>query len=650
MWGFMAGLIPHIRGGSLRALAVGSTERSPALPDVPTVAEAGVPGYEAVSWIGMVAPAGTPGPVDGQALGRGARGDAGKGRGRQSGQRRLRDRGEQARGVPPGDGARLRQIRQARPTCSRRRSERYDWTRIKADHGAGVVRRAASMPQTLPAEVRQKLGWLLLDHLRVCSIGARLPWSDWSRRYVGLVGKAGASHVLFSRRDASIRSTRRSSTSPSVRASTPTTPMSARCCIPASRRGRRRWRSPSTPARRGRRCWPRWLPATRPSSASVLRCSRAISSAASRAPAPATASAPRRPPGGCCFTARIAAQKIADALGLAGGYASGLAQFYYSGGSAKRIHAAHAAEGGVSAALLASGGLQRAERHHRRAGRLCPRLRRRFQSGADRGGARPALPSDGCAGEVARGGGAGRRRHRRRCWSCAQQHEFAGDDIASMALGIPKIIQGRLTNPHPVDLQAAQMCLPFSVALAVEDRAGAGRHRDPRRCRISRPGSSDQSLLRPRGAHDDCARRRGRGREQRAFDRGAGQRDAARRPHALASWCRRPRAARRSPFTGEEHEARFTQELSSRVQREGLRRDRRDVARSRPARSALARAGVERCLARLGQIEQLVAQELPRLGIDRLDRGGEGVVLRGVELDDLAALGLDGALRRPLLP
>ena len=35
-----------------------------------------------------------------------------------------------------------------------------------------------------------------------------------------------------------------------------------------------------------------------------------------------------------------------------------------------------------------------------------------------------------------------------------------------MALGIPKIIQGRLTNPHPVDLQAAQMCLPFSVALA----------------------------------------------------------------------------------------------------------------------------------------------------------------------------------------
>ena len=60
MWGFIAGLIPHIRGGALKALAVGGQERSPALPDVPTVAEAGVPGYEATSWIGLLAPSGTP--------------------------------------------------------------------------------------------------------------------------------------------------------------------------------------------------------------------------------------------------------------------------------------------------------------------------------------------------------------------------------------------------------------------------------------------------------------------------------------------------------------------------------------------------------------------------------------------------------------
>lgn len=59
MWGFMAGLIPHIRAGTLVALATGGHERSPALAQVPTFAEAGVPGYEAVSWIGMFAPQGT---------------------------------------------------------------------------------------------------------------------------------------------------------------------------------------------------------------------------------------------------------------------------------------------------------------------------------------------------------------------------------------------------------------------------------------------------------------------------------------------------------------------------------------------------------------------------------------------------------------
>lgn len=49
-----------VQAGKLRALAVTSTKRSPALPDVPTLAESGLPGYEASSWIGLLAPAGTP--------------------------------------------------------------------------------------------------------------------------------------------------------------------------------------------------------------------------------------------------------------------------------------------------------------------------------------------------------------------------------------------------------------------------------------------------------------------------------------------------------------------------------------------------------------------------------------------------------------
>jgi tripartite-type tricarboxylate transporter receptor subunit TctC len=52
--------IPHIRGGKLRALGVTTAKRSVAAPEYPTIAEAGVPGYEHASWVGMLAPAGLP--------------------------------------------------------------------------------------------------------------------------------------------------------------------------------------------------------------------------------------------------------------------------------------------------------------------------------------------------------------------------------------------------------------------------------------------------------------------------------------------------------------------------------------------------------------------------------------------------------------
>jgi len=63
MFDNMPSAIPHVKAGKLRALAVTTAKRSPALPDVPTIAEAGVPGYEATSWFGLLAPAGTPAPV-----------------------------------------------------------------------------------------------------------------------------------------------------------------------------------------------------------------------------------------------------------------------------------------------------------------------------------------------------------------------------------------------------------------------------------------------------------------------------------------------------------------------------------------------------------------------------------------------------------
>jgi tripartite-type tricarboxylate transporter receptor subunit TctC len=55
--------LPQVKAGKLRALAVSPAKRSPAVPDLPTIAEAGVPGYDATAWFGLVAPAGVPRPI-----------------------------------------------------------------------------------------------------------------------------------------------------------------------------------------------------------------------------------------------------------------------------------------------------------------------------------------------------------------------------------------------------------------------------------------------------------------------------------------------------------------------------------------------------------------------------------------------------------
>jgi tripartite-type tricarboxylate transporter receptor subunit TctC len=61
--GSLVQMMPHVRSGKLKALGVSSTRRAAALPEVPTIAEAGVPGFEVANWWGIFAPAGTPAPV-----------------------------------------------------------------------------------------------------------------------------------------------------------------------------------------------------------------------------------------------------------------------------------------------------------------------------------------------------------------------------------------------------------------------------------------------------------------------------------------------------------------------------------------------------------------------------------------------------------
>jgi len=63
MWESLNSISPHARSGKVKALAVSGARRSPGFPDLPTIAEAGVPGYEAGTWTGVIAPAGLPRPI-----------------------------------------------------------------------------------------------------------------------------------------------------------------------------------------------------------------------------------------------------------------------------------------------------------------------------------------------------------------------------------------------------------------------------------------------------------------------------------------------------------------------------------------------------------------------------------------------------------
>ena len=61
--GSLVQMVPHVRSGKLKALGVSGAQRSVAMPEIPTIAEAGVPGYEVANWWAILAPAGTPAPV-----------------------------------------------------------------------------------------------------------------------------------------------------------------------------------------------------------------------------------------------------------------------------------------------------------------------------------------------------------------------------------------------------------------------------------------------------------------------------------------------------------------------------------------------------------------------------------------------------------
>lgn len=421
---------------------------------------------------------------------------------------------------------------------------------------------AANLDATeLPANVRQKLGWLLLDYLRVCSIGARLPWSDWSRRYVDLVGKAGPSHVLFSSEALNPQHATFLNVTFGSSFDADDTHVGAML-----HPGVAAWAAALAVAEHAGVTGHDVLAAVVAGYEVAIRVGLSVQPGHFRRGFQSTGTCDgfgtAAAAGRLLFRGSNARQKIADALGLAGGYASGLAQFYYSGGSAKRIHAAHAAEAGVSAALLAAegysgpndiiegqGGFARAYAGDWNPALIEEGLGQRFHL------MDVLVKSHAAAARVAASIDA--------MLELRQQHRFFIDDIAGMTLGIPKIIQGRLTNPHPVDLQAAQMCLPFSVAVASKIALAPGRIPIVEIADFEM-GLKDQSLLaleeRTAIELDDEVEA-----ASNELSTGARVSVTLRDGRTLSKFVSAPKGSPTQPFTNEEHEARFTQELSSRA-------------------------------------------------------------------------------------
>src|SRR5262249_28940420 len=143
------------------------------------------------------------------------------------------------------------------------------------------------------------------------------------------------------------------------------------------------------------------------------------------------------------------------------------------------------------------------------------------------------------------------------------EHGFAIDDIASMQIGIPRIIQGRLTNPHPVDLQAAQMSLPFSVALAAKVPMTGGRVPDLTVADFE-GGLKAHTIA---ALQDRSAVALDEEVEAASNELSTAARVSVtlRDGRTLSKLVPAPKGSPAQPFTAAEHEARFTHELSTRV-------------------------------------------------------------------------------------
>lgn len=326
--------------------------------------------------------------------------------------------------------------------------------------------------ERLPIEVSARLGDLFLDYLRVASIGASMPWSDWARAYAAQLGGGGKAGILFSadrtnpQQASFLNATYAGSTdSDDTHVGSMLHPgaivFSAAFAL-GTEQG----------AKGGD-----FLAAVAAGYETMIRIGLAIQPSHFRRGFQSTSTCGVF--GAAAAAARLlfrggqAARHISGTLGLAASFASGVAQFYHSGSTVKRIHAAHAAESGVEAALLASKGFSGPmDVMEGKSG-----FAHAFSDGAD---FEPIFQELGtsyrllevtvkvhaCSARV--------QTAVEGVLKLGQREGFGPEDVAEVYVGVPSVVVGRLTLPRPVDVQAAQMSLPFSVALALARLRDAG--------------------------------------------------------------------------------------------------------------------------------------------------------------------------------
>jgi len=338
------------------------------------------------------------------------------------------------------------------------------------DTSIGATRHFASFGAdltwaALPAVVREQLTVFLLDYLRVASLGQRMPWSGWATRLANELGGNPQATILFSiertdlERATFVNATYAGSIdADDVHVGSMLHPgcivISAALAVGEAR------------AASGEQM----LAAIAAGYETMIRIGLSLQPSHFRRGFQSTATC-----GG--FGAAMAAAclmfkgpgratRIAETLGLVASFSGGLTQFYHSGSTVKRIHAAHAAGEGMHAALLAEAGFSGPiDILEGRDG-----FARAYADGHDFARGVDGLGSTWRLLETAIKPHASSARVLsaiEASGTLCTQYQLLAADIGTIRVGIPKIIQGRLTANQPTDIQSAQMSLPFCMAMVL---------------------------------------------------------------------------------------------------------------------------------------------------------------------------------------